>query len=318
MERRFRNRRRRWPPEARVAWRFTPAASLEDARVVSRARRAGTPAGGEFDLVFNGEARARRAERRAPRARRLGGGAASRRGRARAETSATLPSGNFLRDDVSSPKPFSFSAALDPATRATLAEAKRVAGAMRLDFGDARSVTEDARLGDASAADPPERVLVLDRYWRSAALGVGAHFLFNFSAEVVPETDKRGCSRWCERSSAKTRTARAPPRRCRARCRGGVRGSARTRSRTRPRLGTRYGAFASRGDSVRGDEGRRDGGAGTARTHVARRRFRLVPARRGFRAVRVPDRRGPRGVRVARARPAPRGVQERGPRRTAR
>ena len=162
------------------------AASLEDARVVSRAPRWNAGGGGEFDLVFNGEARARRAERRAPRARRLGGRCvAPRRG-------AETPTRDFLRDDVSSPKPFSFSAALDSATRATLAEAKRVAGAMRLDFGDARSVTEDARLGDASAADPPERVLVLDRFWRSAALGVGAHFLFNFSAEVVPETDKRG------------------------------------------------------------------------------------------------------------------------------
>ena len=164
------------------------AASLADARV-ARARRAGTPAGGgEFDLVFNGGRLVLAAPRGGRRERDAWAEALRRAAAACVET----PTRDFLRDDVSSPKPFSFSAALDSATRATLAEAKRVAGAMRLDFGDARSVTEDARLGDASAADPPERVLVLDRFWRSAALGVGAHFLFNFSAEVVPETDKRG------------------------------------------------------------------------------------------------------------------------------
>ena len=46
MERRFRNRRRRWPPEgARRLWRFT-SRRLWRTRASFRARRAGTPAGG--------------------------------------------------------------------------------------------------------------------------------------------------------------------------------------------------------------------------------------------------------------------------------
>ena len=75
------------------------AASLEDARVVSRAPRWNAGGGGVRPRVQRGEARARRAERRAPRARRLGGGAASRRGRARGDADASFgkfPSGRRL------------------------------------------------------------------------------------------------------------------------------------------------------------------------------------------------------------------------------
>jgi hypothetical protein len=158
------------------------AASLADARVVSRAPRWNAGGGGEFDLVFGGG----RLVLAAPRGGRRERDAWAEALRRAAAVGAETPTRDF--GDA-----FSFSAALDPATRAILAEAKRVAGAMRLDFGDARSVTEDARLGDASAS-APERVLVLDRFWRSAALGVGAHFLFNFSAEVVPETVPGGAN----------------------------------------------------------------------------------------------------------------------------
>lgn len=70
------------------------AASLADARVVSRAPRWNAGGGGGVrPRVQRGEARARRAERRAPRARRLGGGAASRRGCVRGDADARFPSG---------------------------------------------------------------------------------------------------------------------------------------------------------------------------------------------------------------------------------
>ena len=162
------------------------AASLADARVVSRAPRWNAGGGGEFDLVFGG-GRLVLAAPRGGRRERDAWVAALERAAARTDGAENLraeKSAEKENDDV-------VSAALDAATRATLAEAKRVAAAMRLDFGEARSVSdeEDADDREDGSKHAPERVLVLDRFWRRAALGVGAHFLFNFSAEVLPETE---------------------------------------------------------------------------------------------------------------------------------
>ena len=75
MERRFRNRRRRWPPEgARVASGDSLCGVAGGrARRFARAALERRRGGGVRPRVQRGEARARRAERRAPRARRLGG-----------------------------------------------------------------------------------------------------------------------------------------------------------------------------------------------------------------------------------------------------
>ena len=159
------------------------AASLADARVVERAPRWNAGGGGEFDLVFNwgrlvlAAPRGGRRERDAwVQALERAAGKTDRK-EDRAEKKQSAEKENDDKRVVS--------AALDAATRAALAEAKRVAAAMRLDFGEARSVSDEENADDEEEEDKPERVLVLDRFWRRAALGVGAHFLFNFSAEVL-------------------------------------------------------------------------------------------------------------------------------------
>ena len=112
------------------------AASLADARVVKRAPRWNAGGGGEFDLVFNwgrlvlAAPRGGRRERDAwVQALERAAGKTDRK-EDRAEKSVSQEKENDDKRVVS--------AALDAATRATLAEAKRVAAAMRLDFGEAR------------------------------------------------------------------------------------------------------------------------------------------------------------------------------------
>ena len=184
------------------------AASLADARVVTRAPRWNAGGGGEFDVLFGGGRLVLAAPRGGRRERDAWVAALERAARGESSFGKHLeksrervfggetPETPFPgRENVSENVSVSLSSALDAATRATLAEARRVAGAMRLDFGDARSVSDDdveEKLASENTRAPErerERVLVLDRFWRSAALGVGAHFIFNFSVEGLPERD---------------------------------------------------------------------------------------------------------------------------------
>jgi hypothetical protein len=98
---------------------------------------------------------------------------------------------------------------LDSATRALVSEAKRLAGAVCFDFGIAKDVSDgetDEHRGDGETRrgddgdentgktrhEKRNRVLVLDRFWRHATLGVSAHFLFSFSVRVLGEEVKTG------------------------------------------------------------------------------------------------------------------------------
>ena len=193
------------------------AASLADARVISRAPRWNAGGGGEFDLVFGGgrlvlaaprggrherDAWTTALERAALGGARLGGAAKPR--------GAETPSRG--RENVSA-SDVPMSSALTAATRAAVAEARRVADATCLDFGDARSVFDDDVEGDAetsaAARGDRERVSVPDAFRRSPARGVGAHFLFNFTAEVLPDSRNATRAGADEAARPRRRLARA-------------------------------------------------------------------------------------------------------------
>ena len=167
---------------------------LENARVVSRKSQWNDGGGGEFDIVTSSVGRIVLA---APR-----GGRNERDAWVEALTLSANTANREMKNssafsEINSPSPnskeneYEYSDLLDHTTRATLAEARRIAGAMRVDFGDARDVS-DGESDDTSRnkqteteKQKPQKVLVLDRFWRHAMLGISGHFLWNFSVRVL-------------------------------------------------------------------------------------------------------------------------------------